>query len=62
MTGVGVPAKAPHLWDCDVARDTSVTPDHINATKTYVMWREKHFWNVSVLQKVYIFFLVVSFV
>jgi hypothetical protein len=28
--------------------------DHISATMTYVIWREAHNWNVSVLQRVHI--------
>jgi hypothetical protein len=32
----------------------TMTSDHISATTTYVMLREEHLWNASVLQRVYI--------
>jgi hypothetical protein len=35
-----------------------LTPDRISASMIYVMWREEHLWNVSVLQRVHIFILV----
>jgi hypothetical protein len=32
---------------------TTMTSDH-SATMTYVMWREEHPWNVSILQRVHL--------
>jgi hypothetical protein len=35
-------------------RCTKMTTDHISATKTYVMCREEHLSNISVLQRVHV--------
>jgi hypothetical protein len=35
-----------------MAREVTMTSDHIRAATTYVMWPEEHLWYVSVLQRV----------
>jgi hypothetical protein len=37
-----------------MAEDARMTSDRISATTTYVMQREEHLWNVSVLQRVHL--------
>jgi hypothetical protein len=59
---VGTHCCATMAWDRLNARlvfHPSVTSDHISATTTYVMWHGKHLWNVSVLQRVHLFNLVI---
>jgi hypothetical protein len=49
-------------WDDISARmtwDATVTLDQIYAATTYVMWFEKHLWNVIVLQRVHLSSFVV---
>jgi hypothetical protein len=36
----------------------TMTWDRISATTAYVMWREEHLWNVTVLQRVNLYKLV----
>jgi hypothetical protein len=48
-------------WDhitARMAKDATLTWDHISATKIYAMWHEEHQWNVSVIQRVEISNLV----
>jgi hypothetical protein len=37
----------------------TLTSDHIGATITYMMWCEEHLWNVSVLERVHLYNLVI---
>jgi hypothetical protein len=59
MASVIVPTGASTFmaWDCISARmtqDATITSDHISTKTTYVMWREEHLWNVSVLERVHL--------
>jgi hypothetical protein len=37
-----------------VTKDATLTSHHNSGTATYMMWREEHLWNVSVLQRVHL--------
>jgi hypothetical protein len=44
------------LWDhisATMVFDATVISNHLSATTTYVMWREEHLWDGSVLQRVH---------
>jgi hypothetical protein len=59
MTGIIVAQQ----WEEFIVgtRCATVTSGHISETMAYVMWREVHLWNVSVLRGVHLSNLVRSF-
>jgi hypothetical protein len=52
------------IWDgsARMTFDAAMTSDHISARTTYVMWREEHLWNVTILQRVHLSNVVLSLI